>query len=445
MTVQAYFRVFMRWWWLFLLGLGLGLGGGYGAQVFLGTVAPGSLESYSATATVSVGTETQGFVQGQETLDMANLVVPTYVELAKRPPITDRVVEKLGLPIASGKLASSHLEVIQPEKTQLIEITGKYPDPVTAAAIANETAVLLQEASPLRPMRLVQIVSLASVPESPDFTPYLLIGVTGVLGVLLALGLVLLIEFALDRPYTSEWAAARLQLPILGTFDGKRAPGRPTRLGQRRPGLKAPNEPVWWTVMATLDRAAEFSANGTGPKRPAGKSIVVTGGQTAESRTAAAVALATASAASGRRTILVDADVRQPYLARWLNLAPQSGLTTLAKNGYSREDARKLLVPGAIEGFSVLPAGPKSAEAGRLIHERFWKSLLSDLCAESDLVVVNGPAIQAAPQVMTLVTSADGIVEVVDLGQTRAPSVNETRDILGRAGATILGVVLNRN
>jgi len=441
MTVQAYIRVLFRWWWLLLLGIALGVAAGYGAQVLLGTVALGSLESYSATAILSLGTETEGMVQDESTLSLSESLVPTYVELATRPPITNRVVERLGLPISAGKLASSHLEASQPEKTQLIEITGKYPDPVIAAAIANEAALLLQEFSPVRPMRLVQVVSLASVPESPDPDPYLLITVSGLVGLLLALGMILLTEFALDRPYTAEWAAARLELPILGTFSRKSTPGRPNWLGQKKSAATAPNDPVWWGVMATLDRATETFS---GAKKH-GKSIVVTGPQRTESKMAAAMALASAAAASGKRTILVDADVRGANLGSWLNLTKNYGLSTLALNGYSGEGVKDLLVPAATAGYSVLPAGPRTSESGKLTREGFWQSLLADLSNQADLIIINGPAIDSAPEVMALAASADGMLEVMDLGKTRAPLVNETKELLDRAGVTILGVVLNEN
>jgi capsular exopolysaccharide synthesis family protein len=444
MTVQAFFRIFLRWWWLFLLFLAVGLVAGYQVQVLLGTLTPGSLATYSTTATVTLGTEVQGLEQSNTDLNLAESLVPTYVELALRPPITERVVQTLGLPVSAAKLVAAHLEVVQPEKTQLIEITGKYPDPVIAAAIANETALQLQSAAPVRPTRLVQVVSMADVPESPDNGIYLLIGMAGIVGLILAAGIVLLIEFSLDRPYTPEWAASRLALPILGTARPKYTPGRSAWFGLwRRSASAVPTEPVWWAVMSTIDRLPPEEAE---KEVKQGRAIVVTGPQSRESKTATAVTLAYAAAASGRKTILVDADVRRSRLQRWFKLAERDGVTTLARNGYSGEDANKLLVPGAIEGLSALPAGPKPVEAGgRLMHSRFWQTLLDDLRSQAELVIVNAPAIKAAPEAMVLATNADAVLVTMDLGKTKAPLVNETQDILDRAGATILGVILNES
>jgi len=414
----------------------------------LGPLAPGSLEIYSATATVTVGVEIEGYEQSRTDLSLAESLVPTYTELAKRPPITDQVVEVLALPISAGRLASHHLEIEQPERTQLLEITGKYPDAQIAASIANETARQLQLSSPTRPRGLVQIVSFAKVPDKPDIEPYLFMGLGATVGLLLALGMILLIEFALDRPYTPEWAETRIDLPCLGCFRHKHTPGRPGRLGINDNLAITLSEPTWRVVLATLDRATNNSMAAT----QRSLSIVVTSPEPRKSKAGAAVSLAAAAAASGRRTILVDADVqrsrlkRSSELQRWFKLEQHKGVTTLAQNGYSSEGAQALLVPlmdSLISGLSILPAGPRPDQGGQLVLDVFWQALLADLWGQADLVVVNGPAIKAAPEIMPLIANADGVLVTMDLGKTRAPKVNEVEDMLAKAGAKTIGLVIN--
>ncbi len=438
MTTQALIRVVLRWWWLFVLGIGLGLFGSYAAQVATGTLAAGSLETYAATATVSLGTEVQGMDQSNTDLNLAESLVPTYVQLSLRPPITTRVIEELNLPFSPKVLTETYLEVVQPEKTQLIEITGKYPEAAMAAAIANETALQLQAAAPIRPTRLVQIVSLAEVPTAPSSSPLLLVIIGGVAGFVLATGLVLLIEFSLDRPYTPEWAEARLTMPILGTYKQKDAPGRPSRFNLfNRDEDKTPNEAVWWTVMSTLE-----NATGDEPLDRA-RTIVVTSPHSSNSKSAAAVSLAYAAAARGLRTILVDADMRHSPLTHWFKVDAQRGVTTLAMNGYHGNDAKKLLVPGDVEGLSFLPLGPQVNGRSRMTQEAFWRDLLTDLGSEADLIVLNAPSAKLAPEIMPLISQVDGVIETVDLGKTRAPEVRQMQDIFDRVGARVLGVVLN--
>jgi Mrp family chromosome partitioning ATPase/capsular polysaccharide biosynthesis protein len=448
MTPQAYFRVFLRWWWLFVLGVVLGVGGAYAVQVLMGPLMMGSLELYSVTANVTVGVEVQGWEQDETELDLAGDLVPTYAELVTRSPITDQVIEILDLPISTNELATYYLEVEQPEKTQLIEITGKYPDAQIAASIANEAARQLQLASPTRPRGLVKIVSFAKVPDKPETEPYLLIGLGALVGLLLALGVILLIEFALDRPYTPEWAETRIDLPCLGCFRHKYTPGRPGRLDINDRLTTTLSEPTWQVVLAVLDRATNSSA----ATMQRGLSIVVTSPEPRESKVGVAVSLATAAAASGRRTILVDADVRRSRwtrsseLQRWFKLEQPEGVTTLAQNEYTSEGAQALLMPlmdSVISELSILPAGPHPDQDGLLVLDVFWQTLLADLCGRADLVVVNGPAIKAAPEIMPLITNADGVLVTMDLGKTRAPKVNEAEDILAKAGAKTLGLIIN--
>lgn len=438
MTIQAILRVVVRWWWLFLIGIALGLLGGYAAQVSFGAFEWGTFRTYSATATVSVGTEVQGLDQSNSELNLANSLVPTYVELARRPPITDRVVNNLNLTFSAGELVSAHLTVEQPERTQLIQITGKHWDAATAAAIANETALQLQQSAPIRPTRLIQTVSMAEVPMSFDASVYLLIGLGAVAGFLLALGLVLLIEFAFDRPYTLEWATSRFNLPILGTFSRRQTPGRPRLFGLLRGPDRVPNEAVWWAVMSSVDRAA-----GDNPQR--GRSVVVTSPRATDSKTAAAVSLAATAAASGRKTILVDADIRQSRLRKWYGLGVQQGVSTLATNGYEEEEVGTLLVSDVLTGVTVLPAGPKLTGRSHISEDRFWRHMIDDLTSQADFVVINAPSMKVVPEVMPLVTKVDGVLETADLGRTTAPQINETQGVLDRAGAKVLGVIINRS
>lgn len=438
MTIQALFRVLLRWWWFLLLGAALGLAAGYLLLIRSGTVSSSSLETYSATATVSIGTEVQGLDQSNQDLGLAESLVSTYLELAKRPPITQRVVRSLDLPFSASTLGNTFLEISQPEKTQLIEITGKHADPETAAAIANSTAQELQASAPTRPTRLIQLVSAAEVPQNPSTEPYLLLGIATLAGLFLSIGPVLIVEFALDRPYTPEWAANRINLPILGIAKRKDAPGRPSWLGLHHRAICVPSEPVWWTVMTTLERATddpdEFEAQG--------KSIVVTAPKSKGNKTAAAVTLAHAAAGSGKQTILVDADVRHAGFRSWFSLGDRDGVANLAVDGYDSEELKKLLVPGAIDGLVILPAGPKPAELEKLVKTKFWHMLLHDLSQQADLVVVNVPALNAAPEATVLSTIADGVLITMDLGKTRAPQINEIQDVLDKSGATVLGAVL---
>ncbi len=437
MTIQALFRLLLRWWWLFVIGAALGVAFGYFVLTSTGAAAPITLETYSATAAVTVGAEVQGMEQSNTDLNLAESLVPTYVELAKRPPITDRVADLLNLPYSAVELVASHLEVEQAEGTQLIEITGKDTDPAIAAAIANEVARQLQATAPVRPTRLIQIVSMAGTPQTPSTEPFLILAISGIVGLLLALGPVLLVEFTLDRPYTPEWAASRINIPILGTYNYKKTPGRVNLLGRRRSPTDLPDEPVWWTVMRSCP------AEGGDGSPAGGHSIAVTASRAKQSRDSAAMNLAHASALSGQSTIIVDADLEHSRLRKWFHSQSLDGVARLATSDYSAEELDALLVSGGLENLSLLPAGKLAGAPGRLLQSAFWQNLLRELAGRADLVIINSPAVKQAPEAMPVVSAADCVLLTMDLGKTRAPHINEAQSTLEQAGVKTLGVVLN--
>jgi Mrp family chromosome partitioning ATPase len=96
-----------------------------------------------------------------------------------------------------------------------------------------------------------------------------------------------------------------------------------------------------------------------------------------------------------------------------------------------------------LSGLSILPAGLPPDKDGQVMPDVFWEALLHDLCGQADLVVVNGPAMNAAPEIVPLVTNADGVLLTMDLGRTRAPKVKEVQDVLAKAGAKTIGLVVN--
>jgi Mrp family chromosome partitioning ATPase len=198
--------------------------------------------------------------------------------------------------------------------------------------------------------------------------------------------------------------------------------------------------------MATLDRAVN---NPEAPNQPTesyirkGKSIVVTSTQRDKGKSAGAVALAQAAAMSGRRTILVDADLEESTLDDWLDLDSKDGLTSLTQNSHIAHEIEKLLVHGPVDDLSVLPAGRHLAKNPRIAHDSFWRYILDLLCQFAELIIINAPPIKSVPEAMPMATNSDVVLEFVALGKTPAWEVNECNDLLEKAGSKILGVVVH--
>ena len=188
-------------------------------------------------------------------------LVPNFVVLAERPPITDNVINNAWLDISTKELVDNKLDVVQQGQTRVVLIIGKDQDPRIAAAAANETARQLRDTGPLRPTELIQIVALAPVPTNPSSEIYLILGLSALAGLFLAALIAVLIELKRDRPQTLSWAASRMDLPILGSFKlNKVLPRRRRWFGRIQSPDKWPTPAqVWWVVMEAFHKMLKMT------------------------------------------------------------------------------------------------------------------------------------------------------------------------------------------
>lgn len=439
--LDTYLKLIWRWLWFLILGLAVGAVVAYFALIYLGLYP-----EYDASAIVTVGAQLEAVNVTQDELSIGEDLVPNYVVLAEKPPITTKVIETLNLGISSDELITFKLDVLQEGQTRVVTITGKDPNPEMAAAIANEIARELRAAGPIRPTELVQIVSLAKAPEEASSTPLLIIALAGLAGAAIFAVIAGLIELKRDRPQTLGWASSRFEVPILGTFQSGSKVSFWRRLFGR---IKSPSNwgepaPVWWVVMETLKEALAIQTAGAAPAE-GGQVVVVTSPDRTQSKAIASLELARAWSTSGANVILVDADPAHSILHRWFKVGNEKGVTTLlSQNGRADVPLDAMLVRSAIENLSLLTSGPEPTEAGTLLNRRPWQQMVSQLTQKADVVIVNSPPVGTSPEAIIPSLNAAGVVMVVDLGKTSAGMVNQTSELLIKSGSTLLGAVVNQ-
>jgi polysaccharide biosynthesis transport protein len=250
----------------------------------------------------------------------------------------------------------------------------------------------------------------------------------------LALGAVLLLEYMDDTVKTAEQAEKKLGLSGLATVDLM------SDLQQRKDGLVTILTPRSPTAEAfrTLRTNLQFSL-----LHQPHDALLVTSANPGEGKSTVAANLAVVTAQSGRRVILVDADLRRPSLHRFFGLTNSLGMTSLLLDpGLTLDDAVQEIEQ--VPGLGVLTSGPLPPNPAEVLGSPRMADLLERLRERADLAVIDSPPLLVVTDAAVLSTRVSGTVLVVDSGATRTDTARKAVDVLAKVGVKALGVVVNK-
>ena len=173
--------------------------------------------------------------------------------------------------------------------------------------------------------------------------------------------------------------------------------------------------------------------------RPEHNVVAITGCVRGDGRTSTALALATGLARSGRRTLVIDADLTSPKLTRELMLDDEPGLVEAL--GVDPSESR--VHETGETGLWALPVGLRAGAGEEVLSRPRLQWLLDTLRTRFDAIVIDTGPMLASAEGPTLAGVADRTVLVVPRG-VRASVVRAALDRLRQVSAHCVGVVLNR-
>jgi len=165
--------------------------------------------------------------------------------------------------------------------------------------------------------------------------------------------------------------------------------------------------------------------------------VVVTSGLPGEGKTTTALGLSRSLVEAGRRTVLVEADLRKPVLAETLGLDDGPGLRGVLDDGVEPTAAVR-----PAEGLDVLPAGSTPPNPSTLLDGSRLSDVLAALDADYDAVVVDTAPALAVTDGAQVAARAHAVLLVVRARRSTHDQVAATVETLERVGVHPAGVVL---
>lgn len=171
------------------------------------------------------------------------------------------------------------------------------------------------------------------------------------------------------------------------------------------------------------------------------KIIMVSSAQEAEGKSTTSLAIADGLARLGRRTILIDADLRRPSLHHIAGLKNETGLSDLL---VSKDEVSSYL--GETDGrpYDVLTSGPLPPSPAELLASPRMAAILEEVSSEYDSVVIDSPPVLGIADAPTIASLADATVFVVEANRGHGGRLKTALRRLRGMDSNLIGAVLTK-
>ncbi|MBX0330980.1 polysaccharide biosynthesis tyrosine autokinase [Oscillochloris sp. ZM17-4] len=361
----------------------------------------------------------------------------TYAELLRKRPLLEEVIARLQLPTPPEKLFN-RVKVQPVPQSQIIVISIRDANAESAATIINEIVTVLIEQNreliatgsiPVgQGVLVVEPAAPSATPVSPS--PLRNAVLAAVLSAFLITGAAYIKEALEDKVKSVEEAEATTGAAVLGVIGQVAGAGRPEGVASIAAGRSS-------AAYRLLQTRVEIAAGGD----PA-QALLLTSSGPLDGTSTTAASLAVALAQSGKRVILVDANPRRPALHALFHLSNSRGLTTALQESAS---AISYLTSTSVGDLWLVPSGPLPSRLTELLRAPRMAALIAEWKEQSDIVLLDTPALLAASDAALLAQVCDTALLVVRAETTGAESLKTAHDLLAQSKARVLGMVLNRS
>jgi capsular exopolysaccharide synthesis family protein len=199
-----------------------------------------------------------------------------------------------------------------------------------------------------------------------------------------------------------------------------------------------PNHPIVAQLTDSIDGVRTILMHDSTSKRR--QIVLVTSAATMEGRTTVASQLAASLARAGRRTLLIDGDLRRPALHALFDVPLEDGLCEVLR---AEVDVADVIRPTHAEGLWVLTAGYCDVDAIHALATEQMQPVFDKLRGEYDFIIIDGAPVLGMSDALIFGQYSDGAILSVRRDHSQMPKINQAADLLRGVGIRIIGSVVN--
>lgn len=172
------------------------------------------------------------------------------------------------------------------------------------------------------------------------------------------------------------------------------------------------------------------------------KVIMVTGAEAGVGKSTTAANLALTFSMTGKKTFLIDTDMRKPMLHKLFDLPNFQGLSTLLSG--KSDDLEELVVECKDSGTYLLSAGSIPPNPAEMLDSKRMEEILQESRKKADVLIIDAPPLLPVTDAALLSQKVDGVILVAASHDTKKEVFLKGLDKLKQVNANILGTVLNK-
>jgi capsular exopolysaccharide synthesis family protein len=275
----------------------------------------------------------------------------------------------------------------------------------------------------------VSLVDRAKPAERPSSPNLLLnIAISLLAGMALAAGLVFVLEKMDSSIRDPQDVLPRFGLPLLGAIP--EVLNRP--IADAITDKKSAIYEAYFSLMTNLTFLTEHGAP---------RAIMLTSSRPKEGKSNSSLCLATVLAATGKSVILVDADVRNPSLNRYLDIPNQRGLSHYLSGD---DDLNGMIAELPKFGFSIITAGKMPPNAAELLGSERLGTLIAKLLDRYDHVLVDSPPLLGLADAPLIARRVEGVLFTIEANGTKNRAIATALNRLRMSGAKLFGAIVTK-
>lgn len=275
----------------------------------------------------------------------------------------------------------------------------------------------------------ISVVDRPKPAEKPS-SPNLLLNMA--LSLLVGVALAGALIFALEKIDSSirdpQDVSKRFGLPLLGAI--------PELLDQEIAVAIGDKKSVIYEAYFSLMTNLTFLTDHGAPR-----SLMLTSSRPKEGKSNSSLCLATVLAATGKSVVLVDADVRNPSLNRYLEIPNKRGLSHYL-SGDDHVDGLISEFPSL--GFSVITAGKTPPNAAELLGSDRFAELIETLLTRFDHVLVDSPPLLGLADAPLIARRVEGVLFTIEANSTKSRAIATSLERLRMSGAKLFGAIVTK-